>query len=62
MYSNVRPLDVLRGPMVKVLPVTGAMMIGWNLVAAAVLLSVGTALLGISRVLVARARRDDHPA
>ena len=34
MYSDVRSFNILRGPTAKVLPVTGAMLIGWNIVAA----------------------------
>ena len=41
------------------LPVTGAMFIGWNIVAAVVLISVGLALISISRVLISRARSDE---
>lgn len=39
------------------LPVTGALLLGWRVVAAVVLLSVGAALLSTSRVLLSRARR-----
>ena len=60
MYSNVKSTALLRGPLAKVLPVTGAMFIGWNVVAAAVLISVGLALISISRVLISRARDDEE--
>jgi len=41
------------------LPITGAMGLGWSIVAVVVLLSVGMALLSISRVLLAGRRDDD---
>jgi hypothetical protein len=59
MYSDVGSFNILRGPTAKMLPVTGAMLIGWNIVAAVVLISVGLALISISRVMVSRARSDE---
>jgi hypothetical protein len=59
MYSDVKATSLLRGPLAKALPVTGAMLIGWNIVAAAVLISVGLALLSISRVLISRVRSHE---
>jgi hypothetical protein len=60
MYSDVNSAVLLRGPLAKALPVTGAMLIGWNIVAAAVLISVGLALLSISRVMISRVRSDEE--
>lgn len=60
MYSDVKGLSVTRGIGAGALPVTGALMLGWSVVAAVVLLSVGVALLSISRVIVSRHRMADE--
>lgn len=62
MYTDVRSSTLMRGFATKALPVTGAMMIGWSIVAAAVLIATGLALLSIARVLAARDFREAEPA